>query len=56
MGGASKKAYETAADQDREIRRGGGERSPQFFLSALRAPPLDPPLPNTEKPEHAIGV
>lgn len=52
MGGASKKAYETAADQDREIRAGGG-RSPQFFLSALRAPPLDPSLPNTEEPEHA---
>ena len=26
MGGASKEAYETAADQDREIGRGGGGR------------------------------
>ena len=44
MGGASKEAYETAADQDREIGRGGGRgRSPKFFLFALRAPPLEKP-------------
>ena len=32
VGGGSKKAYETAADQDREIRRGEGGCPPNFFF------------------------